>query len=100
MLQGMDGSFICPDCVELASRVLRDRNMSMRGRKGANPIDLNNVPKPQDIKHFHDQYVIGEEEAKRFLSVAVYNHYKRLASKEQNALQGETADMAEVEIEK
>ena len=50
MLQGMDGSFICPDCVELASRVLRDRNMSMRGRKGANPIDLNNVPKPQEIK--------------------------------------------------
>ena len=100
MLQGMDGSFICPDCVELASRVLRDRNMSMRGRKGASPIDLNNVPKPQEIKEFLDQYVIGQEEAKRFLSVAVYNHYKRLASKEQNALQGETADMADVEIEK
>ena len=100
MLQGMDGSFICPDCVELASRVLRDRNMSMRGRKGATPIDLNNVPKPQEIKEFLDQYVIGQEEAKRFLSVAVYNHYKRLASKEQNALQGETADMADVEIEK
>ena len=99
-LPGMDGSFICPDCVELASRVLRDRNMSMRGRKGANPIDLNNVPKPQEIKEFLDQYVIGQEEAKRFLSVAVYNHYKRLASKEQNALQGETADMADVEIEK
>ena len=74
--------------------------MSMRGRKGANPIDLNNVPKPQEIKEFLDQYVIGQEEAKRFLSVAVYNHYKRLASKEQNALQGETADMADVEIEK
>ena len=100
MLQGMDGSFICPDCVELASRVLKERNMSMRGRKGANPIDLNNVPKPQEIKEFLDQYVIGQEEAKRFLSVAVYNHYKRLASKEQNALQGETADMADVEIEK
>ena len=100
MLQGMDGSFICPDCVELASRVLRDRNMSMRGHKGASPIDLNNVPKPQEIKEFLDQYVIGQEEAKRFLSVAVYNHYKRLASKEQNALQGETADMADVEIEK
>ena len=74
--------------------------MSMRGRKGANPIDLKNVPKPQEIKEFLDQYVIGQEEAKRFLSVAVYNHYKRLASKEQNALQGETADMADVEIEK
>lgn len=74
--------------------------MSMRGRKGANPIDLNNVPKPQEIKEFLDQYVIGQEEAKRFLSVAVYNHYKRLASKEQNALQGGTADMADVEIEK
>ena len=100
MLQGMDGSYICPDCVELASRVLRERNISMKKRKGACSIDLNNVPKPQEIKEFLDQYVIGQEEAKRFLSVAVYNHYKRLASKEQNALQGETADMADVEIEK
>ena len=100
MLQGMDGSYICPDCVELASRVLRERNISMKRRKGACSIDLNNVPKPQEIKEFLDQYVIGQEEAKRFLSVAVYNHYKRLASKEQNALQGETADMADVEIEK
>ena len=100
MLQGMDGSYICPDCVELASRVLRERNISMKRRKGACSIDLNNVPKPQEIKEFLDQYVIGQEEAKRFLSVAVYNHYKRLASKEQTALQGETADMADVEIEK
>ena len=100
MLQGMDGSYICPDCVELASRVLRERNISMKRRKGACSIDLNNVPKPQEIKEFLDQYVIGQEEAKRFLSVAVYNHYKRLASKEQTAFQGETADMADVEIEK
>lgn len=100
MLQGMDGSYICPDCVELASRVLRERNISMKKRKGACSIDLNNVPKPQEIKEFLDQYVIGQEEAKRFLSVAVYNHYKRLASKEQTAFQGETADMADVEIEK
>ena len=46
MLQGMDGSYICPDCVELASRVLRERNISMKRRKGACSIDLNNVPKP------------------------------------------------------
>lgn len=100
MLQGMDGSYICPDCVELASRVLRERNISMKKRKGACSIDLNNVLKPQEIKEFLDQYVIGQEEAKRFLSVAVYNHYKRLASKEQTAFQGETADMADVDIEK
>ena len=51
------------------------------------------MPKPTEIKEFLDQYIIGQDQAKKYLSVAVYNHYKRLA-------QGKTADLDEVEIEK
>jgi len=94
MLQGLDGSFICPDCVGLASKVLRNRDIRS-GASQAEPIDMNEVPKPQEIKAFLDQYVIGQDEAKRFLSVAVYNHYKRLASKQA----GRTA-VSDAEIEK
>lgn len=94
MLQGMDGNYICPDCVELASKVLRDRDNAF-GKTAAKPIDMAQMPKPQEIKAFLDQYVIGQDEAKRFLSVAVYNHYKRLASKQLG-----NADAADAEIEK
>lgn len=57
-------------------------------------IDLNEVPKPKDIKAYLDQYIIGQDDAKRFMSVAVYNHYKRLAQ----ATDGKKDD--DVEIEK
>lgn len=93
MLQGMDGSFICPDCVGLASKVLRDRDIRS-GVSNATAIDMTEVPKPHEIKAFLDQYVIGQDEAKRFLSVAVYNHYKRLASKQ---IGGSKSTDAEIE---
>lgn len=93
MLQGMDGSFICPDCVGLASKVLRDRDIR-NGVSNATAIDMTEVPKPHEIKAFLDQYVIGQDEAKRFLSVAVYNHYKRLASKQ---IGGSKSTDAEIE---
>ncbi len=73
--------FICSDCVEqvhdmIASYHKNDGNQ--KGRK-APKIDMRKVPKPAQIKEYLDQYVIGQESAKRYLSVAVYNHYKRLA---------------------
>ena len=91
LLQGHDGAFICSDCVKLAGKVIA-QDPRYRTSKAA-AIDLNSVPKPQEIKAFLDQYVIGQDEAKRFLSVAVYNHYKRLATKQQG-------QDNEVEIEK
>lgn len=57
-------------------------------------IDLNEVPKPKDIKAYLDQYIIGQDDAKRFMSVAVYNHYKRLAQ----ATDGKRTMMSKLKI--
>jgi len=78
LLQGLDG-FICTDCALLAADYVRE--LENKGRKDngpSQPKNLNNVPKPKEIKAFLDQYVIGQERAKTVLSVAVYNHYKRI----------------------
>ena len=62
-----------------AYEIVQQQNLSPVGQKGKNgAFKLNKVPKPKEIKDYLDQYVIGQDEAKRFLSVAVYNHYKRL----------------------
>ncbi len=78
-------AFVCPDCAEQMKMMIDDYYRSInKGQKpqGQNPnIDLKSVPKPAQIKEFLDQYVIGQDEAKKYLSVAVYNHYKRLAQK-------------------
>lgn len=72
LLQGKDG-FICPSCVENAHSVIHEIVQEHRP-----PTHALTLYKPHEIKHFLDQYVIGQEHAKRVLSVAVYNHYKRL----------------------
>ncbi|MBP3833979.1 MAG: ATP-dependent Clp protease ATP-binding subunit ClpX [Bacteroidaceae bacterium] len=88
MITGIDG-YICNECVERANEICQDALKTVSQSKLG--LDLKTLPKPQDIKTFLDQYVIGQDEAKRYLSVAVYNHYKRLLQKT-----GED----EVEIEK
>ena len=88
MITGIDG-YICNECVERANEICQDALKTVSQSKLG--LDLKTLPKPQDIKTFLDQYVIGQDEAKRYLSVAVYNHYKRLLQK--------TGD-DEVEIEK
>ena len=75
LLQGIDG-FICSDCVELAHDYIRDTLQSSKAQGEAGRID--DAQKPADIKAFLDQYVIGQDRAKKMLSVAVYNHYKRI----------------------
>jgi ATP-dependent Clp protease ATP-binding subunit ClpX len=67
------GVNICNECVELCREIIEED-------VEAEPIDLSNIPKPQDILNQLDQYVIGQDAAKRALSVAVYNHYKRINS--------------------
>ena len=86
MFSGMDGSLICSECLEAG------HNMLLTMPKAATPSDLSmdSVPSPQEIKAFLDQYVIGQDNAKRYLSVAVYNHYKRV-------LQEKTDDGIEIE---
>lgn len=87
MFSGIGGVLICSECVEAGHKlVLSAPKQSVQGDLG-----IDNLPSPQEIKDFLDQYVIGQDSAKRFLSVAVYNHYKRV-------LQEVTND--DVEIEK
>ena len=75
LLQGLDG-YICSDCVELAHEYLTDSIQKSAAKSSSERIDDKN--KPADIKAFLDQYVIGQDRAKKMLSVAVYNHYKRI----------------------
>lgn len=79
MFSGEDGTFICPECIELGHRMIQQM-LAENGSKADNLKDLNldTLPKPADIKAFLDLYVIGQDSAKKYLSVAVYNHYKRL----------------------
>ena len=87
LITGINGN-ICDSCVEQASEILRD---SRRQAASVKNLDLATLPKPREIKAFLDDYVIGQDDAKRYLSVAVYNHYKRLLQPKDNN---------EVEIEK
>lgn len=75
LLQGLDG-YICSDCVELAHEYLNDTVREAAAKSSSERIDDKN--KPADIKAFLDQYVIGQDRAKKMLAVAVYNHYKRI----------------------
>ncbi len=76
LLQGLDG-FICSDCVELAHGYLKD---AIQGAsKAGKPLGrVETLKKPVEIKEFLDEYVIGQDRAKKMLAVAVYNHYKRI----------------------
>ncbi|MBR6311074.1 MAG: ATP-dependent Clp protease ATP-binding subunit ClpX [Paludibacteraceae bacterium] len=86
LISGING-FICSDCVGAAQEIV---NENIKHKSGFD-VDANSLPKPAEIKDFLDKYVIGQDEAKKFLSVAVYNHYKRILQKKQDD---------EVEIEK
>ena len=78
LFQGMDGANICNKCVENGHKILLDNEMTPDRKKKAAPMKRDELMKPQQIKAFLDQWVIGQDEAKRAMSVAVYNHYKRL----------------------
>ena len=77
LITGVDGA-ICEDCAIQAYQVATANGYGPDAKKNANNGKKLNVPKPKEIKAYLDQYIIGQDEAKRYLSVAVYNHYKRL----------------------
>jgi ATP-dependent Clp protease ATP-binding subunit ClpX len=80
LIEGPNNVFICPECVELCHNIIRqDRKRASKGTFG--PQEM---PRPKEIKEYLDQYVIGQEHAKRYLSVAVHNHYKRLLHTDSN----------------
>ena len=114
LFQGTDGKFICFDCVENAHAILEDqytdipvnedtgaeqrkkrqeKDRAEAAKSGiitSDKLDMSTLPRPTQIKAFLDQYVIGQDEAKKHLAVAVYNHYKRL-------LQPDSDDGVEIE---
>ena len=88
LIEGPNKVFICPECVELCHDIIRQN----RKRGGRPSVGLKEIPAPREIKEYLDQYVIGQEHAKKYLSVAVHNHYKRLLHSD--------SDNNDVEIEK
>ena len=96
LITGLNG-FICDSCAQQAYQIVLEAGFGPEGTRknsGAFDVSLNDVPKPTEIKEYLDEYIIGQDDAKKYLSVAVYNHYKRL---QQHA---EGADDDGVEIEK
>ena len=82
MFQGADGANICGACIEVGHKSLSEAGLAVASPKAKvkeQGVTMNDVPKPKDIKEFLDKYVIGQDEAKRSIAVAVYNHYKRLS---------------------
>ena len=78
LILGIDNNArICNECIDQAADIVKENLLALATKK-ASKIDNEKTPKPKEIKKFLDQYVIGQEEAKKFLSVAVYNHYKRI----------------------
>lgn len=94
LISGLDAR-ICDSCIQQAYEILGEAispNKSTKSNKKSGRIDFKKVPKPKEIKEYLDQYVIGQDAAKRYLSVSVYNHYKRLSEND--------VDDSAVEIEK
>ena len=78
LIQGQNGVFICDECIGICSDIL-DEEFEAEDEQAVDGLDIN-LLKPKEIKEFLDDYVIGQDEAKKVLSVAVYNHYKRILS--------------------
>ena len=80
MVEGPSDVYICANCVDLAHNIIRQEKRKL---SSAGVPALGQIPAPRQIKEFLDQYVIGQDYAKKALSVAVHNHYKRLSTHEQ-----------------
>lgn len=80
LITGLNGN-ICNECVGQAYQIVESTVAQHKSSVKTDDINLNEVPKPKEIKAYLDQYVIGQDAAKQYLAVSVYNHYKRLAQK-------------------
>ncbi len=89
MVEGANDVFICSSCIELCHNLVRDE----KRRANRNRALFKSIPKPREIREFLDQYVIGQDRAKVAMSVAVHNHYKRLAH-------ADAAEENDIEIDK
>ena len=95
LITGLNG-FICDSCAQQAYQIVLEAGFGPEGTRkntGTFDVSLNDVPKPTEIKKYLDEYIIGQDDAKKYLSVAVYNHYKRL----QQHTEGAEDDGVEIE---
>ena len=81
LITGING-YICEECAAQAYRIVQEHLTGQKQKPGQKKFEQRKVPKPKEIKAYLDEYVIGQDDAKRYLSVAVYNHYKRLQQSE------------------
>lgn len=85
LFQGLEGVNICSSCIEMAHKSLSELGLAAGAKRGnasrmeRKTLSMTEVPKPREIKAFLDKYVVGQDDAKRAIAVAVYNHYKRLS---------------------
>lgn len=77
LITGLTG-YICEECAQQANNIVVESGVLGKQSSDIADIDMNKVPKPKEIKAYLDEYIIGQDEAKRYLAVSVYNHYKRL----------------------
>lgn len=77
LIAGPNGAFICDECVDICQEIIVEELEDFTPTEDGDSIEIN-LQKPEEMKKFLDQYVIGQDEAKKVLSVAVYNHYKRI----------------------
>lgn len=78
MIAGPNGAFICDECVDICAEIIEEELLEEEEVPAEPEVEEINLVKPEELKRFLDEYVIGQEEAKKVLSVAVYNHYKRI----------------------
>ena len=79
MIPSPTGLYICNNCLDVCNRIVYE-NIGPEPKDKRSGLTLSNLPKPTELKAVLDEYVIGQEDAKKTLSVAVYNHYKRILS--------------------
>src|SRR3954470_14949276 len=96
MVEGPSDVYICANCVDLAHNIIRQEKRKL---SSAAPM-FSSIPSPRQIKEYLDQYVVGQEYAKKALSVAVHNHYKRLTVEPQQNGGNDDAKPDEIEIDK
>jgi len=94
MISGPSGTFICDECVELCAELIEEELEQDEAQDQEEVREQINLLKPKEIKAVLDEYVIGQEDAKKVLSVAVYNHYKRILAME------DKKDTLDVELQK